>query len=260
MTSRPLRYDSVDERRGFILETLRSTGFLAVADLSRQLGVSDMTVRRDLRKLAENGEARIVHGGVSLPHDSLGPAGFAGRTNSNTDAKQRIAHAALELLTPGDTIAVDAGTTTYELSAALRDDWDGCVVTHSVPVLQLMLERPAVRAIGLGGDLFPTSQAFVGPMSVDAAARVRVRTFFLGAAAIDAGGVYVAMDIECPTKQALMDIADEVVLLVDHGKFERSAPVRLCPLSRLQGVVTDEQPSAAVSDRLAAEGVELILA
>lgn len=260
MTSKAMRYESARERRELILEALRSSGFLAVADLTREFGVSDMTVRRDLRKLAAVGEARVVRGGVSLPHGVFGPAGFSGRANAHADAKRRIATAARELVGVGDTIAVDAGTTAYELGAALPDGWSGCVVTHSVPLLQLMLDRSPARVVGLGGDLFADSQAFVGPMTVDAATRVRVRTFFLGAAAIDERGVYVAMDVERPTKQALMDIADEVVLLVDHGKFETSAPVRLCPLARLHAVVTDRPPGAAVSERLTAEGIRLVLA
>lgn len=260
MTSRALRYESARERRELILEALRSNGFLAVADLTHELGVSDMTVRRDLRKLAEVGEARVVRGGVSLPHGAFGPAGFSGRANTHTDAKRGIAAAARELVGAGDTIAIDAGTTAYELGAALPDGWGGCVVTHSVPLLHLMLDRPTARVVGLGGDLFAESQAFVGPMTVDAAARVRVRTFFLGAAAIDERGIYVAMDVERPTKQALMDIADEVVLLVDHGKFRTSAPVRLCPLARLHTVVTDRPPGAAVSERLTTEGIRLVLA
>jgi hypothetical protein len=78
------------------------------------------------------------------------------------------------------------------------------------------------HVIGLGGDLLVESQAFVGPMTVDATSRVRVRTCFLGAAAADERGVYVATDIERPTKQALMDIADEVILLADHAKFGTS--------------------------------------
>lgn len=260
MPSESLRYESPHERRGFILDSLRSTGFLAVADLSRELGVSDMTVRRDLRKLAATGEARVVRGGVSLPHGTLERHNFTGRTSAQAEAKREIAHAAKELIAPGDAVALDAGTTAYELAASLSETFDGCVVTHSVPILQLMVDQTAPRVVGLGGDLFPDSQAFVGPMSVDAATRLRVRTFFLGAAAIDERGVYVSMDLERPTKQALMDIADEVTLLADHGKFETSAPVLLCPLQRLHRVVTDKRPAAGVADRLAAEGVQLIVA
>jgi hypothetical protein len=108
------------------------------------------------------------------------------------------------------------------------DDFLGSVVTHSVPVIQLMLNRGSGRVVGLGGDVLPESQAFVGPMTVDAAAGLRVRTLFLGAAAVDDRGVYVATDIERPTKQA-----------------------------QIATVVTDQRPTRSISDQLTRTGVDL---
>lgn len=248
------------ERRGRILAALRASGFLAVTELAAELGVSDMTVRRDLRRLESDGQARVVHGGASLPRAARRAPGFGSRADSNAVGKRLVARAALGLLGDADTIAIDAGTTTHQLAAALPEGFAGCVVTHSVPVIQLGLARPDTRLVALGGDLYHASQAFVGPMTVDAAARLRLRTFFLGAGAVDARGVYVMTDIERPTKQALMDIADDVVLLVDAAKFRTSAPVLLCGLDRLSAVVTDQAPDDHVSKSLLAAGVRLIVA
>lgn len=252
-----LRYDSARARRGRILEWLRTTGFLSVADLCRELGVSDMTVRRDLRKLELSGQARVVRGGVSLPHGSLPASEFDTRIDLLPGAKRSVALAAQHYIASGDTIAVDAGTTACALASTLPESFHGAVVTHSLPVMQLMLQRGNTRVVGLGGDLLPESQAFVGPMSVDAAAGLRVRTFFLGGAAVDARGVYVAADAERPTKLALMDIADQVVLLVGHDKFTTSAPVLLCPLERLTAVVTDRDVPGAIATRLAESAVQV---
>ncbi|MBB3664239.1 MULTISPECIES: DeoR/GlpR family DNA-binding transcription regulator [Prauserella salsuginis group] len=252
-----LRYDDAPARRGVILEQLHTAGFLAISDLSKQLGVSDMTVRRDVRRLERDGKVRVVHGGVSLPPADQPPA-FEGRVRARHEAKQRIGAHAAGLLAGSDTIAVDAGTTPYELALALPDDFAGSVVSHSVPVLQRMLSLPAARTVALGGDLNHDSQAFVGPITVDTAAQLRVKTFFLGAAAVDERGVYVATDRERPTKLALMDIADRVVLLADHSKFDAAAAVLLCPLSRLDTVVTDRRP--ALADLFDGAGVQLDLA
>lgn len=242
------------------MTALRTSGFLSVAELTRELGVSDMTVRRDLRRLESDGEVRVVRGGVSLPEGSLQSPRFSDRSAEGAEAKQRIAHAAAELVRPGDTVAVDAGTTAYALAETLPTDFSGCVVTHSVPVIDLMLERPHTRVVGLGGDLFPASRAFVGPMTVDAARRVRARTFFLGAAAVDDRGVYVATDVERPTKLALMDVADTVVLLVDETKFGESAPLRLCPWNDVDTVVVDATPPGRVTDALVRAGVHTLYA
>lgn len=252
--------DSAAARREHMLSALRAAGFLSVTALARDLGVSDMTVRRDLRKLAASGHARVVHGGASLPPGALEATEFETRADVNIEGKRRVALAARTLIDERDTIAIDAGTTAYQLAAELPEGFTGCVVTHSVPVIQLMLARPNMRLVGLGGDLYRASGAFVGPMTVDAAARLRLRTFFLGAGALDVRGVYVAGDVERPTKQALMDIADNVVLLADSTKFSTSAPVLLCGLDQVTAVVTDEAPDTRLAAALQCAGTRLIVA
>lgn len=262
MTERQLlRYETAPARRNRILAVAHSKGFASVVDLARELGVSDMTVRRDLRKLHERGEVNMVRGGVHVPPDGKAEGRpFAGRARTNHEAKACIARAASALIANTDTIALDAGTTTCALSTALPENFTGSVVTHSVPVLQNCLAAGEDRVVGLGGDLYPASEAFTGPMTVDMASRLRVRTFFLGAAAVDARGVYVASDIERPTKQALMEIADQVILLVDSSKFTGSAPVLLCRLDRLSAIVTEHPPTRELAEQLATRDVRLLVA
>ncbi|MFR9778394.1 DeoR/GlpR family DNA-binding transcription regulator [Micromonospora sp. MS34] len=246
----PFEYESAPQRRAQILEALRSTGFLSIADLSRDLGVSDMTVRRDLRRLAETAEVRLVRGGVSLRRDNGMDPAYDTRAGKNAEAKRAIGRHAATLAKAGDAIIVDSGSTAFEVARALPAEFSGSIVTHSVPVVALLLNRPGARVVGLGGDLMSASQAFVGPMTVAGARLIRARTYFLGAAAIDERGVYVATDIERPTKDALMEAADEVVLVVDSSKFQTSAPVRMCGLDRLSMVITDQEPPVAAARRL----------
>lgn len=255
-----MRYDSAPRRRRWILERLRESGFISVASLTRDLRVSDMTVRRDLRKLEDRGEVRVVHGGVSLLHGPMHDPAFVGRTGLQATAKQAIAQAAYALVDHTDTLAIDAGTTTYALAKALPLDFAGTVITHSVPVIQMLLTRGRVRVVGLGGDLLHESQAFAGQMTVDAARGLRVGTLFLGAAAVDERGVYVATDNERPTKLALIDIADRVVLLADHSKFSAAAPVLLCPLDRIDVLVTDRPVPPGTESVLEQAGTSVILA
>lgn len=255
-----MRYEGAPARRRQILDTLGVDGFLSVRDIAAQLGVSDMTVRRDLRRLELAGEVRVVHGGASLPHGTLHTPDFLARSGQGSGAKQRIAQAALRLVQDGDVIAMDAGTTSYALAAALPDSFAGSVVTHSVPIVQLMLGRSPGRVVVLGGDLLASSQAMIGPMSVQAAESLRARTFFLGVGAIDRGGAYVDTDLERPTKLALMSAADRVVLLADANKLVRSAPVRLCRLDRVHVMVTDVEPPPEFARELGDRGVELIVA
>src|SRR5690606_31685204 len=134
-----LRYDAAPARREAILERVHASGFCSVAELAGHLGVSEMTVRRDVRQLAGAGDLRIVHGGVSLPQHTVAAAAFDTRLQANTAGKRRIAEAAARLVGPSDAIAVDSGTTTHALLNALPDSYEGSVVTHSVPAMQTLL-------------------------------------------------------------------------------------------------------------------------
>lgn len=254
-----LRYDTAPERRRSILERVQGTGFVSVTELTRRLGVSDMTVRRDLRKLAEEGKVRIVHGGVSALRQNLHSPAFTGRAEENSDAKHAIGALAVAALPSNTTVAIDAGTTTYAAMQALPEDFRGTVVTHSVPVMQLALARGLSRLVGLGGELLPESQAFVGPRTVESTRGLRVDTLLLGAAAADEHGIYVSTDNERPTKLALMAIAQRTVLLVDATKFSASAPVLLCDWSEITGVVSDAAPPPHLAQALHAlpEGVRV---
>ncbi|AYY11706.1 DeoR/GlpR transcriptional regulator [Actinobacteria bacterium YIM 96077] len=256
---RPLRYDNAPRRRERILEIVRTSGFVSVVELTHELGVSGMTVRRDLRKLEDSGEVRSVYGGVTLPSDG-NLSGFDSRAMENAEAKHAIATMAMRFVQANDTIAIDAGSTTACVAVNLDGNFAGAVVSHSVPVIQLLVDRPGVHVIGLGGDLLQSSRAFVGPMTVDAAGRLQVRTLFLGAAAVDERGFYGVTDIERPTKHALIEIAERVVLVIDHTKFAAFAPVRLGPLSQLSAVVTDSEPPTPIAQAFAESGVELHVA
>ena len=122
-----------------MLARLREVGVLSVADLARELGVSHMTVRRDLQRLEMTGQVRTVHGGVGLAvggSDVRRPGAAEDRAGA-----RRVARRAAELVGAGDTVALDAGPAAYELARALPDDFTGSVITHSMPVMQLLAER-----------------------------------------------------------------------------------------------------------------------
>lgn len=240
------------------MRRLQEAGFLSVTALTQLLGVSDMTVRRDLKRLAESGEVRVVHGGASLPHGTLRTADFSSRGSRKLEAKRRIARLAVELIDPGATVAIDAGTTPFEVAVALPDDFHGTVITHSVPVLQHMLHRSSTRVIGLGGELLADSQALIGALTMEALGRLHAQIVFLGAAAVNPRGIFIAADLERHTKQMLMSIGDRVVLVADQSKFTASAAVRLASLDQIDVLVTDEAPTAAIARAFKQAGVTVI--
>jgi DeoR/GlpR family transcriptional regulator of sugar metabolism len=236
MTDTDLRYEAAAERRGRIVSMLRSVGFVSITDLARDLSVSHMTIRRDLRTLEDTGHVRVVHGGASLDPGALRGSVFP--HEAHTRAQERLAGWATGLVGATDTIAIDAGPTAYALARALPEDFSGCVITHSMPVLQLLAERAgAIRMVALGGELLADRRAFVGPTTEAALDQLRARTFFLSPYAIDSRGTYARSPAEARVERCLMEIADEVVVVSTREAFGRSAPARVAPLARLTALV-----------------------
>lgn len=250
----PIESTAGAQRRARVLARLREVGVLSVADLARELGVSHMTVRRDLHRLETTGQVRTVHGGVGLAVGGPDPV-------ANGNGVRRVARRAVALAGTSDAVALDAGPTAYELARILPDDFTGSVITHSLPVMQLLAERatgPAgPRLVVLGGELVGSRQALVGPTTLDAIAGLRARTFFLDAAAVDVRGCYACSTGEARVARGLAEIADEVVLLAPASAFADSAPALVGPLERLTAVVTDVPPPPAVTTALDRAGVAL---
>jgi DeoR family transcriptional regulator of aga operon len=212
-----------------------------------------MTIRRDLHALEGTGHVRLVHGGASLTPHSLRSAVF--RDDEHTGPQDRVGRCAAGLIGPTDTIAIDAGPTAHAIARALHKDFGGCVITHSMPVLQLLAERPAVRVVSLGGEFLSDRRAFLGPTTEAALSDLRVRTFFLSPSAVDRRGTYASSPAEASVQRRLMDIADQVVLVSTSEAFSTSAPARVAPLSRMRAWVSDRWPPADVADALGRAGV-----
>ena len=254
MTDPELRNEGAVERRAWIMSRLRSAGFLAIADLARDLAVSSMTVRRDLHALEAGGRIRLVHGGATLTSDELHPGAFP--DDGNEVGRRRIATRAVQLVGDTDTITLDAGPTAYALARALPDTFHGSVITHSMPVLHLLDRREfPVRTVALGGELQPERHAFVGPGAESAATQLRARTFFLSVAAADQRGTYSCSAGEASIQRRLTEIADQVVLIATHAAFTGSAPACVVPLERLTAVVTDRPLPRHIASALHRAGV-----
>ncbi|ABD86605.1 DeoR/GlpR family DNA-binding transcription regulator [Rhodopseudomonas palustris] len=256
-----LRYRDAPARRGAIIDQLKNLGFLTIGEVAKELGVSEMTVRRDARRLHEEGRLIALRGTLRLPssHDES-ETEYQRRAAAATTAKEMVGRIAASEVLPGDVIAIDAGTTAFQVARALPEDFDGTVVTHSIPVLDLLIDRPMTKTIALGGDLYRPSRALVGSFTVECAQRLSVRTFYMGAAAVDERGVYALGDVERLVKQTLMSIADRVVLVIDNRKFDVKAPVFMCDWSRFSLVVSDQVPPDQITALLRQKNIQIQVA
>jgi len=246
MSDPGIRPEAAADRRDRVMSLLRSAGFLTIGDLASTLAVSHMTVRRDLHTLEGAGQLRMVHGGASLTPASLRGAAFP--DDGNGEARIRVADRAAAMVGEWDTIALDAGPTALAVARALPADFRGSVITHSMPVLQLLDEQSTgTRTVALGGELLSERHAFVGPTTEAALDQLRARTFFLSPAAVDALGVYARSPAEASVQRRLIEIAERVVLVVTHEVYTNSAPVRIAALDRLGALVSDRPPPRAVA-------------
>jgi DeoR/GlpR family transcriptional regulator of sugar metabolism len=253
-----MRYESAPSRRTQILNLVREAGFCSAAELSRKLSVSEMTVRRDIRRLADDGLARAVHGGISTVTALLGPVDFQFRASQRLAQKRAIARRALDLLEPGSVVALDAGTTTLEVARQLPPDFRATLVTHSLPVIAALAARSSLELIGLGGALHIETQAFAGPLTLGALGDLRVHTLLLGATSVRDSAMWCTNTFDSATKRALIRAADRVVLLVDSSKFSVTAMMKVAELSEIDTLITDDAIDPKQRALCEPAGIELI--
>jgi len=210
------------QRQAVILERVREDGGVRVADLVRELGVSDMTVRRDLEILNDRGLLEKVHGGATaLPERALAEPTFVAKSSRQQAEKDAIAAAAAELVEPGMAIAISAGTTTHALARRIIDIPRITVVTNSIPVADVLQHggRPDQSIILTGGVRTP-SEALVGPFAVAALRTVHVDLVFVGVHGMDPHSGFTCPNLlEADTDRALIDAGRRLVVVADHTKW-----------------------------------------
>lgn len=235
-----MRYTDAPARRQELLARLAATGYLSSAGLAAELGVSEMTIRRDLRRLAEDGLARRVPGGATPPGAGGAENGadtFEARSGSAVPQKRALAKAAAGLLGEATSVALDAGTTVAEIVDFLPEGVS--VVSHSLPVITACAATGAREVVALGGFYEPTTRSFTGPATWTAARELAVDVAVLSCTALDARGLYSANPVDAEVKRALIEVADWVVVLADRHKVGGRAAVRFAVPGVVDVLVTD---------------------
>ena len=248
-----------EERRGQLLELVRLRRFASLPELTEELSVSESTVRRDLETLEEQGSLRRIHGGVLYSGDSPKLPHFDARQPAQWPQKRAIAQAAVELIEDGDTVLLDGGTTTYEV-ARLLVGRPLHVVTTSLPVANLLAADSRSDLVLIGGNVCTRSGVAQGPYANKMLGMVRVRKAILSVAGINEDGFFNNNLMLIETEQAMMDAADEVIVVADSSKFGRQSLGYLCPLADVDRLVADGGVTEQWRNKITDAGVDLLIA
>lgn len=246
-------------RRNSVARLVGERGHVVIADLAAELGVSEMTVRRDVAHLAAEQRVIPFHGGVRSPQPDMLAGSLGVRLGKEAITKTRIAQRAAELVSDGDVIAIDAGSTAAKLAQQLTGRAGLRVVTASVPVITAFLDADAVELIALGGALRRETQSFTGPSVVAAALELQVETYFLGAAALSPRGAFDVTDIDAVVKREFARVATRVISLADSTKFAKRAMSRICGWDAIDVLITDDRIDEESLAMLRGNDVDVIL-
>src|SRR3954470_22062148 len=224
-----------EARRREIAERMRTTGSVTVAEVEERFGVSPMTARRHLRELERRGIVRRTHGGAVRPTISAHEDSFARRLEIDADAKTRLAVAAVNLLTPRETVFLDSSTTTYYVARRLVEiGLAATVLTNSLPVMELLFKEggPGLEVIGIGGTLRRLTRSFVGPFAVRTVQGHFADRLFLSVKGVAQNGMLTDADpLEAELKRTMIEQAGESVLLIDASKLSTRGLSVIAPIA-----------------------------
>jgi DeoR/GlpR family transcriptional regulator of sugar metabolism len=242
------------ERRQAILTRLERDGKVVASELVAALGVSEDTVRRDLRELAAHGLVQRVHGGALLPAPAA--VTFAQRLAIAPEAKGHLAEAALPLLDGARVLLLDGGTTALELARRLPAGRDVTVLTNSPPVAAELAAHPSAEVVLIGGRLLKEAQVTVGAAAVDALRQVRADVCVLGICSLHPELGVTALDHdEAHVKRAMVAAAGDVIALATADKLRTASPWLVAPLADLTHLVTDATDDLTAEYAAAGVGV-----
>lgn len=243
------------------MRALRREHVLSVAQLTELLGVSHMTVRRDIAVLEREGQAFSVPGGVRLAAGIRDEPAFADKSVSEQPEKAAIAASAAALLASNTVVYLDAGTTTGALVPAIERHQNITVITNDFSIVDRLIESPHVETIHTGGRLEHSNRSAVGSLAAEMLRRVNVDIAFISASSWDLRrGVTSPAESKVSVKRAAIESASTAVLLATSSKFGTFGMYEVCGLDRFDRVVTDDRLPKPAADGIRDIGVRLDVA
>ena len=251
-----------DERHAILQNKLREDGYIQIADLAAEFGISAATIRRDLIELEKEGLCIRKRGGaVRSAQGVTMEMPYEVKRLRNTEGKVRIAKAAIDLIENGDTIILDAGSTTYSLALLLHEKKNLTVVTHDLNIAVKLASNPNINLICTGGIARANVYTLQGTQVVDFIRNLKVDKSFIGADTIHEDEIIGNVNIEeVPIKQAMIKAAEQVILLADASKFGKTGFAKVAEIKDFDVFVTDNTVTQDQLSRFDKRNVKVIVA
>ena len=249
-----------ETRKRIIYDLLTRKGSVTIVELARDLGVTDMTVRRDIAAMEKEGSLRRVHGGAVAIEGATMETSFTARRVKSRNQKVAIAKRAAGLLDSANALFIDGSTTCSELARLLPSGSGRQIVTDSLSVLLELNGRPGLELILLGGTLDQDGNTFDGVLAVENAGRIKVDLCFFSANGFDPEGVFNAGMIGSQVKQIMIRNSRRSVLLADSTKWGAGGMFKLCDWAEVDVLVSDSDIAPETAENLRGRHTEVIIA
>jgi DeoR/GlpR family transcriptional regulator of sugar metabolism len=248
------------DRKVDLIRLIQENEPISVNDLAQTAGLSQSTLRRELRRFADDGLVKLNVGQVALATSSE-EMPFAFRQMLNIDLKRKIACATLDLIQNGETIFIAGGTTTLELARLLPRQRRLTVITNAIRVLNLLIDVPGIELMVLGGAVRPGEQTIHGHLTEWGVHQFRADKLIYGIEAINLQhGITHSQIVEVSTDRALASTAAQVIVLADHTKFGKVAPAFVLSLDKVHVLVSDQGLPVETVQSLKEKNIQVVLA
>jgi DeoR family transcriptional regulator, fructose operon transcriptional repressor len=248
-----------EERQKRLENYLQQVKFSSLEELAKQVGASVSTVRRDLTVLEATGTLKRTHGGARLVAPSSEEFTFSARDTHQLTEKDAIGKTCAELISPNQSVIIDAGTTAYHVARYLGEKTPH-VITNSLPVANLFAGANRLEVVVSGGVIYPKLGVLVGPLAVEAFSKIHADVAIMSGGGVALEGVSNSHGLLIEIQRAMIHAAQKVIFCFDHTKFGRQSVLPLCGLECIDTIVTDHAAPAELIRQFRAKEIEVVVA
>ncbi len=248
-----------EERKHRISEYLQRVEFASLEEIARQVAASVSTVRRDLSVLEASGGIRRTHGGARVIVPRSDEFTFSARDTHQLAEKEAIGRACAELITPSQTVIIDAGTTAYHVARYLESK-SPQIITNSLPVANLFTSASRLEVVVSGGVIYPRLGVLVGPLAVEAFNKIHADVAIMSAGGLSLEGITNSHGLLIDIQRAMIKAAQKVIFCLDHTKFGRQSVLPLCELECIDTIVTESSAPTDLIEALRSRSIEVVVA